>query len=244
MDSLNFSGKTVLVAGGSSGIGNAAAQAFRQRGATVYVWGTRECAEDYAHEEGSDLTGLHYQRMDVADFDAIENYQPPFPRLDVLVLSQGLVLYKRGEFKTSGFRQVIDVNLNSLMACAEKFYPMLRESQGNIVIVSSAAAVRATRGNPAYNASKTGALGLTRTLGQAWASEGIRVNSLAPGLVQTKMTRVTTEHPERLKERLEGIPMQRLGTVNEMADTILFLASSMASYITGQMIVTDGGRTL
>jgi 3-oxoacyl-[acyl-carrier protein] reductase len=244
MDPLDFSGKTVLVVGGSSGIGNAAAHAFRQRGATVYVWGTRERAESYANEEGSDLTGLHYQQMDVSDFDAIAGYAPPFPRLDVLVLSQGMVLYKRGEFRTTGFRQVIDVNLNSLMACAEKFYPQLRESQGNIVIVSSAAAVRATRGNPAYNASKTGALGLTRTLGQAWAHEGIRVNSLAPGMVETKMTKVTTEHPERLRERLEGIPMGRLGTVHEMADTVVFLASPMSTYITGQMIVADGGRTL
>jgi len=244
MDPLDFSGKTVLVVGGSSGIGNATAHAFRQRGATVYVWGTRARAEDYAGEEGSDLTGLHYEQMDVSDFDAIARHAPPFPRLDVLVLSQGMVLYKRGEFETSGFRQVIDVNLNSLMACAEKFYLQLRESHGNIVIISSAAAVRATRGNPAYNASKTGALGLTRTLGQAWARDGIRVNSLAPGLVETKMTKVTTEHPERLRERLEGIPMGRLGTVSEMADTVLFLASPMSTYITGQMIVADGGRTL
>jgi len=244
MDRLNFSGKTVLVVGGSSGIGNATAQLFARQGATVHVWGTRKSGAEYAGEEGSNLAGLHYEQLDVSDFSAIDAYNPAFQKLDVLVLSQGAAFYKRQEFKTPVFRQVVDVNLNSVMACSEKFYPMLRASGGNIVIVSSAAAVRATKGNPAYGASKTGVMGLTRVLGLAWAADGIRVNSVAPGLVATKMTTVTTANPARLKERLEGIPMGRLGTTGEMADAVLFLASPLASYITGQMIVADGGRTL
>ena len=92
-DGFDFSGKTVLVVGGSSGIGNGVAQAFRRSGAKVHVWGTRATAGDYAGEEGSDLTALSYAQMDVSDFAAVEAYRPPFETLDVLVNCQGIVIY-------------------------------------------------------------------------------------------------------------------------------------------------------
>ncbi|MGE3301919.1 MAG: SDR family NAD(P)-dependent oxidoreductase [Hyphomonadaceae bacterium] len=245
MDSLlDFTGKNVLVVGGSSGIGNAAAQAFRARGAQVYVWGTRAAPGDYAEEPGSDLAGLSYARMDVADAAAIAAYAPPFDRLDVLVLSQGIALYKRQEFEMAGFAKVIDVNLSSLMACAMKFHAMLAASRGSLIIVSSSAAFHATKGNPAYNASKAGAYGLTRTLAQAWAGEGIRVNGIAPGYVATKLTKATTDHPHRLKAAVEQIPLGRFGETEEMATIALFLASPMSSYMIGQTLLADGGMLL
>ena len=143
-----------------------------------------------------------------------------------------------------GFRKVVGVNLDSLMACAMKFHAALKASGGNIVTISSTAAYHATRGNPAYNASKAGAVAVTRTLGQAWASDGVRVNGVAPGLVDTKLTKVTTENPERLAASLRGIPMHRLGTPEDMAGAVLFLASPLASYVTGQTLIVDGGLTL
>jgi len=103
MNELDFSGRTVLVVGGSSGNGNGIAQAFRARDAVVHVWGTRRGPEDYALEPGSDLKGLHYAQVDVSAADAVASCQPPFTRLDVLVLSQGAVLYGRGEFDMQGF---------------------------------------------------------------------------------------------------------------------------------------------
>ena len=242
--SLDFSSKTVLVVGGSSGIGNGMAQAFRARGAHVHVWGTRDKTSDYRADEGSDLTGLTYARVDVSDFDAIEAHQPPFKVLDVLILCQGKVLYKRAEFKAKGFHEVVAVNLTSLMACADKFHPMLSAAKGSLIIVSSTAAYHASIGNPAYNASKTGAVALTRTLGAAWAGDGIRVNGIAPGLVATKMTKVTTDNPERLKGALGRIPAKRLGTPADMADVALFLASPMSAYVVGQTIAVDGGLIL
>jgi len=244
MTELDYTGRTVLVVGGSSGIGNGIAQAFRAKGAAVHVWGTRPRAADYAVSEGSDLAGLHYAQLDVADDAAIDRYVPPFARLDVLILAQGIVIYQRGEFKPDGFRKVVDVNLNSLMACSAKFHAMLAASRGALIIVSSTAAFHATRGNPAYNASKAGAFGLTRTLGQAWAGDGIRVNGIAPGLVDTKLTKVTTEHPERLAGALAQIPLGRLGTPADMAGVALFLASPLAAYVVGQTIVVDGGLIL
>jgi 3-oxoacyl-[acyl-carrier protein] reductase len=244
MSELDFTGKTVLVVGGSSGIGNGIAHAFRRKGARVLVWGTRAKASDYSKAEGSDMAGLEYDRMDVSDFDAIENYKAPFEKLDVLVLSQGTVIYQRGEFKMDGFQKVMDVNVNSLMACAIKFHDMLAASKGSLITVSSTAAFHSTRGNPAYNASKTGAVGLTRTLAEAWAKDGIRVNGIAPGLVDTKLTKVTTENPERLAGSLQGIPMRRLGTPEDMAGVALFLASPLAAYVLGQTIPVDGGLIL
>jgi 3-oxoacyl-[acyl-carrier protein] reductase len=240
----DFTAKTVLVVGGSSGIGNGMAQAFRAHGAAVHVWGTRATAAEYAGEDGSDLTGLGYAQVDVSDFAGIEGHTPKFTQLDVLILCQGKVLYKRAEFKAKGFRDVVDVNLNSLMVCADKFYPMLVASRGALIIVSSTAAYHANVGNPAYNASKTGAVGLTRTLGAAWAGDGVRVNGIAPGLVATKMTKVTTGNPERLKGVLARIPARRLGTPSDMANVALFLASPMSSYIVGQTIPVDGGLVL
>lgn len=244
MNELDFSGKQVLVIGGSSGIGNGIAQAFRAKGAKVHICGTRASAADYSLAEGSQLEGLDYAQLDVSDSGAIENFKPSFDRLDVLVLAQGAVIYRRGEFEITGFRKVLEVNLISLMACATRFHPMLRTTGGSLIIVSSTAAFHSTKGNPAYNASKTGAFGLTRTLGEAWARDGIRVNGIAPGLVDTKMTKVTTSNPKRLEGAIERIPLKRLGTPADMAGPALFLASPLASYIVGQTLVVDGGLIL
>lgn len=162
----------------------------------------------------------------------------------MLVLSQGTVIYKGGEFEMAGFAKVIDVNLNSLMACAIRFHPMLAAARGALITISSTAAYHSTRGNPAYAASKVGVVGLTRTLGEAWARDGIRVNGIAPGLVDTKLTKVTTENPERLAATLKSIPMRRLGLPVDMAGVALFLASPLAAYVCGQTIPVDGGLIL
>ena len=241
---FDFNGKTALVVGGSSGIGNATAQALRTRGATVHVWGTRPSPADYADEPGSDLEGLGYEQVDVSDMEAIRAAGPHLDKLDILVLSQGMVLYDRAEFGDDGFRKVIEVNLNSLMTCGSKYFDALKAARGTMIVISSTAAYQATRGNPAYNASKSGALGLTRTLGQAWAGYGIRVNGIAPGMVATKMTRVTTENPKRREAFEERIPLKRLGRPEEIAGAVLFLASPLASYVVGQTLPVDGGLIL
>lgn len=243
MNDTDFTGRTVLVVGGSSGIGNGIAHAFRARGAEVHVWGTRARAEDYAGSEGSDLTGLHYACVDVGDPDAIERAPAP-ESLDVLVLSQGTVVYKRGEFERPGWDRVMAVNLDSLMHCCRRFKPALSASRGSIVIVSSISGLQANKGNPAYAASKAGAISLTRTLGQAWAPDGIRVNGLAPGLVDTKLTKATTEHPKRREAALASIPSGRMGTPEDMAGAAVFLASPLAAYVNGHTIVVDGGLSL
>jgi 3-oxoacyl-[acyl-carrier protein] reductase len=243
-DELDFTGKTVLVVGGSSGIGNGIAQGFRAKGAEVHIWGTRESAADYEGVEGSELEGLHYTQVDVSDFDSISSVSPDFDTLDVLVLSQGIVRYKRAEFEKTGWDEVMDVNINSVMHTANAFRDMLAKSNGSVIIVSSVSGFRANIGNPAYAASKAAAVSLTKTLGQAWARYGIRVNGLAPGLIPTKLTAVTTDNDKRLEASLQAIPLARPGTPDEMAGVALFLASPLASYVQGHTVIADGGLTL
>ena len=243
-DDTNFTGKHVLVVGGSSGIGNGIAHGFRERGAKVHVWGTRASAADYSAEDGSDLSGLGYSCVDVGDADAIEAAPLPFDTLDVLVLCQGTVVYKRGEFERPGWDRVMSVNLDSLMNCSRKFRPQLAPAKGSIIIVSSISGLKANVGNPAYAASKAGAISLTKTLGQAWAREGIRVNGLAPGLVDTKLTKVTTQNPDRMEGALAAIAQNRAGTPADMAGAAIFLASPLASYVTGHTLIVDGGLSL
>ncbi len=244
MNEINFQGKTVLVVGGSSGIGNGIAHGFRIRGADVHVWGTKINADAYKAADGSNLNGLKYAQVDVCDAASLEKAAGEFQTLDVLILCQGTVLYKRQEFSRDGWDKVMDVNINSVMHTATQFHDALQKSGGSIIIISSVSGLQANIGNPAYGASKAGAINLTRTLGQAWARDGIRVNGIAPGLVNTKLTKVTTENPKRLSMALQAIPVGREGTPEDMAGVALFLASPLASYICGHTIVVDGGLTL
>lgn len=244
MNELDFSGKTVLVVGGSSGIGNGIARVFRDHGARVFVSGTRPSAADYAAEEGSDLAGLAYFQLDAADDSKVAALAPPFQTLDTLVLAQGTVMYQRAEFEMANFRRVLDVNLMSVMGCCSKFHGLLAASKGAIILLGSGASFQAVFGNPAYSASKGALLTLGKTLAEAWATDGIRVNGIAPGLVATKITRVTWDHPRRYEDSFRKIPLQRWGTPEDMGGAALFLASPLASYITGQMLLVDGGMSL
>lgn len=244
MITLDFRNKSALVIGGSSGIGNGIAQAFRACGADVHVTGTRPSLEQYSNDGGSDLTGLSYSPLDLSNDEAIEQHAPKLTALDILVMSQGQVRYKRQEFEREGWEYVIAVNLNSLMHLARRYKAALAARKGSLIIISSLSGFQANRGNPAYAASKAGAVSLTKTLGEAWAGDGIRVNAIAPGFVETKMTSVTFADPARRNTTLAEIPLGRLGTPEDMAGAALFLASPLAAYVVGQTIIVDGGLGL
>jgi len=240
MYGIDFAGKTVLVTGGSSGIGNGIARVFRRAGAQVHVTGTKAKKADY----DSDLEGMAYYQLDVGDDRAVDAFTPDFKRLDTLVNSVGTVAYKKQEFQMPGWRRVMDVNLNGVMHCCTKFQPMLAASKGSIVIISSMASFHATRGNPAYSASKGGLRTLTMTLAEAWGKDGVRVNAVAPGFVDTKLTKITRDNPALYEASIRNTPLGRWGDPMEMGTAALFLASDMASYITGAMIPVDGGSGL
>jgi 3-oxoacyl-[acyl-carrier protein] reductase len=240
----DFAGRQVIVVGGASGIGNATARLFLEAGALVHVTGTRPSAEAYGEGSAARFAGLAYSQLDVSEPGAVDRWTPDVRGLDVVVLSQGAVEYRRAEFEPQTFRKVVEVNLNSILDCAVKLRPLLAASKGSLITISSVGGTRVTVGNPAYAASKAGLIHLTRTLAVAWAGDGIRVNGIAPGLVATKMTAATTDRPDRLEKRLADIPLKRLGQPEEIGGIALFLASPLASYVIGQTIVADGGRTL
>ncbi|NKI15950.1 SDR family oxidoreductase [Spongiibacter sp. KMU-166] len=242
--SINLDGKTALVAGGSSGIGLGIAQKLKQAGAVVHITGTRASSSDYNE---SDLNGLIFHSLDVADTNAVKAFADSFESLDILVSSVGIVAYGGAEYEIETFRKVIDVNLNGVMHLCTCFRGLLEgneQREGTIVLVGSTSSFIATPGQPAYSASKGALLTLTKSLAQAWARKGIRVNGIAPGFVKTKLTQRSWEDKEVYKASSARIPLKRWGEAEEMGNAALFLASPMSSYVTGQMLLVDGGITL
>ena len=148
--SFDYRDKSVLVVGGSSGIGNGIAQGFRNAGAKVHVWGTRARAGDYKEDEGSNLEGLNYAQVDVSKPADILKSVQQYKALDVLILSQGIVMYNRGEFEQEGWDKVMSVNLDSLMNCARSCHEALSKTKGHLIIISSVSGLSANIGNPAY----------------------------------------------------------------------------------------------
>ena len=236
---INFSNKKVLVTGASDGIGYGIAKAFLQEGATVHITGTRT-ANDYQN----DFSQMTFHSLNVADENAVDNLANSIKELDVLINCVGTVLYKKQEFERAGFEKIITINLTGVMHLCTAFFPHLEKSGGNIINLDSVVAIRPALNNPAYTASKAGLKQLTKGLAMKWGRKGIRVNSIAPGIVPTKLTANQTDKPEQAEQFAKRNPVPRFGTPEDMAGGALFLASSLATYITGQQLVIDGGMTL
>jgi len=239
MPPFDFSGKTVLITGGTRGIGHAVAAAFRDAGAAVWVTGTRAAPADY----DTDLAGMTFRRLDLADGAAVAGFGTDIPRLDVLVNNAGMVLYRRREYEMEGFERVLDVNLGSVMRLCTMFHERLRESRGSVINLTSLAGFFGTFGNPAYGASKAAIIQLTKTLAVAWGADGVRVNAVAPGFVATEMTLVSQESERINAGILARTPLGRWGRPEDIAGPVLFLASDLAGFMTGQTVVVDGGYT-
>ena len=241
---MNFKKKNILVIGGSSGIGRGIADCFVNYGAEVCITGTRDSINDYDESISKNIEKCNYQQLDLSNQDNLKKLELPFNGLDHLICSQGIVAYKRKEFEMDTFKKVVDLNLNSIMASCSFFQEKLSQSNGSIIIIGSGASYHSVKGNPAYSASKGGLLTLIKTLAEAWAENNIRVNGIAPGFVATKLTEVTYKNEKRYEDTLRRIPLGRWGTPNDMGELACFLCSQGASYITGQMITSDGGMSL
>ena len=240
---INLGGKTVLVSGGSSGIGLGIAHCFLAAGATVHVTGTRASIDEYEHAD--ELQGLTYHSVDVRDDAAVRELVESLKSLDVLVCCAGSVAYGGKEFDMETFREIIDINLNGVMSFCTASHEHLKASEaGSVVIIGSTSSFIATPGQPAYSSSKGALVTMTKSLAEAWARDDVRVNGVAPGFVATKLTARSFEDKAVYESTLGQIPMRRWGEASEIGDAVLFFASPMASYITGQMLLVDGGITL
>jgi NAD(P)-dependent dehydrogenase (short-subunit alcohol dehydrogenase family) len=243
-------GKVALVTGAAAGIGRATAIAFGREGASVTVCdvdetGGEETARLIRDERGEAI----YVRADVSKHMEVEALVgrtiEAFDRLDFAFNNAGIEGHSDStiECTEENWDRVIDINLKGVWLCMKYEIPqMLKQGSGAIVNCSSIAGLIGFQGIPAYTASKHGLLGLTRTAALEYATQGIRVNAVCPGVIRTAMIdRFTGGSAEAVAQLVSGEPMGRMGTPEEIASAVLWLCSEGAGFVTGHPLVVDGG---
>ena len=251
---MSFSGRSAVVTGGARGIGRAVVHRLASLGSTVALWDVdEEAGQETAaainaatSRAGSDGI-VHMRRVDITDPDAIEEGLAAFcpDGLDVLVNNAGSTSIEPAErMPLEAWDRAIRLNLTGSFLCIRASIPYLRlQPAAAIVNISSSAALVGGGGGAHYAASKAGMDGLTRHLAQE-LSPTVRVNSIQPRTIDTDLFRSRyADAPEKRDALVQQIPLGRVGTASEIADVVAFLASDWASYITGQLLLVDGGRT-
>ncbi len=245
-----FQNQVALVTGGSSGIGRATCLAFAREGASVVV-------SDILEAGGTETVGLIrkiggnaiFVKADVSNSSEVQNLIETtirtYGRLDCAFNNAGIsgTMATTADCTEENWDNVLAVNLRSIFLCMKyELRQMLKQKQGTIVNCSSIAGLVGFVGSPAYVASKHGIVGLTKTAALEYATSGIRVNAVCPGVIRTPMVEAYTKgHPELEAQFVNAEPVHRLGTPEEIAETVLWLCSNAASFITGQALAVDGG---
>ncbi len=242
-------GQTALVTGAGRGIGRAVSLALAGAGAAVAILdlsaGDSRVVVEEIEEMGGRAIALEGDVSDPEAVDALFNsIRDQLGRLDILVNNAGITrdgLAMR--MSNDAWQSVIDVNLTGPFLCSRAAARiMLRQRSGRIINMSSVAGIVGNAGQVNYSASKAGLVGLTRSLAKELASRGVTCNAVAPGFIQTSMTDIL---PQDIKDQvLKAVPLGRWGQPEEVAQAVLFLASPAGAYITGQVLVVDGGLTL
>ncbi|HYG74791.1 MAG TPA: 3-oxoacyl-[acyl-carrier-protein] reductase [Planctomycetota bacterium] len=246
---MSFEGKVVIVTGGARGIGKAVTERLHKGGASVAILGRNaDAAKGLASElssRGAKCIGYGCDVADGAQIDAtVEAVIKDFGKIDVLVNNAGItqdgLLVRMND---EAWNAVLNTNLTGafrmLRACAR---PMLKARSGSIVNISSVVALIGNAGQANYCAAKAGLIGLTKSAAREFASRGVRVNAVAPGLVDTDMTAKLTE--DQKKALMTSVPLGRTGTGSDIAGAVAFLASEDASYVTGQVLSVCGGMAM
>ncbi|MBK8374802.1 MAG: SDR family oxidoreductase [Sphingomonadales bacterium] len=244
-----FEGKVALVTGASGGIGRATAMAFAASGAAVVVSdvnadGGNETVALIASEVGNAI----FQRCDVANGDDVKalvaRAVTEYGRLDFAHNNAGINSMMADEYQDDIWAKSLAINLTGVMMCMrEEAEVMLKQGNGAIVNTSSINGLVGNAAQPGYVATKHGVVGLTRHGALRWANNGIRVNAVCPGVIETPMTAPLASNPD-MRKVLDGMtPMGRMGQPEEIAAAVLWLCSDQASFVTGHPLVIDGGAT-
>jgi NAD(P)-dependent dehydrogenase (short-subunit alcohol dehydrogenase family) len=246
LDAFRLDGRVAVVTGGNRGLGYAFARALGEAGARVAI--AARDAERSAEAAGE--LGALAVPLDVTDAESVgamvERVSGELGAIDVLVNNAGICFHRPAlEVPEQEWREVFDVNVDGLWRCSRAVGAgMVERGHGSIVNIGSMSAMIINRPQmqPAYNASKAAVHHLTRSLAAEWAPHGVRVNALAPGYVKTEMSPV--DEPQFRRHWIEDAPMERYATPEELGPSLLYLASDASSFVTGSVLVVDGGYTL
>ncbi|MBP8979123.1 SDR family oxidoreductase [Candidatus Dojkabacteria bacterium] len=230
---MNFQDKTVLVTGGSSGIGKAICEEFHNQEAKVVVFDLVESDPQY-----------EYYKVDITKEEEIKSALNNIPKIDILVNCAGVYIQKYVEDTTTEeLDKVIDTNLKGTYLVTKNVLPLIKQSKGNIINISSGLGIAPELTSPAYCMTKSGIIMLTKCLAQQLAQEHVRVNAVLPGPIDTPLLRDSFSTEEEMEEYKNLNPMKKIGTPKDVASVVLFLASDLANYVTGGLYSVDGGES-
>ncbi|MDQ3238647.1 MAG: glucose 1-dehydrogenase [Actinomycetota bacterium] len=251
LDAFDLTGKVAVVTGGNTGLGEAFAKALSEAGASIAIAArTRDRSEAVAKDISSSGGKAIAVTLDVTDRESVERMIEEVTELlgpvDVLVNNAGLCYHRpAAEVPEDEWMDVFEVNVHGLWNCAQSVgRRMIGNGGGVIVNIGSISAMIVNRPQmqPAYNASKAAVHQLTKSLAAEWAPHGVRVNALAPGYVKTEMAPV--DEPQFRRHWIEDVPMQRYAMPEELGPSLVYLASGASAFMTGAVLVIDGGYTL
>jgi len=252
MKIFDLSGQVAIVTGGNQGIGFAIARGLATAGAAVVIANRRlaegQQAADKLADEGLKAAAV---QTDVARTSSIDNLVETvlreFQQIDILVNNAGVILRKPAEeFSEQEWDNLMGINLKGLFFCCQRVgQTMIRRKKGKIINISSNVSEVAMKGRSIYAVSKAGVSHITRTLALEWAEHNVQVNAIGPGPTITELNKsFFAANPQDLQERIDSIPLKRMGDPSDYIGPAVLLASAASNFITGQTLLVDGGSTI